>query len=246
MTLVWILTATFIVSLISLVGIFTLTLNKRVFDAALVLLVGFATGGLIGGAFLHLLPEAAEGCGSNLVFLYTLIGFTAFFLMERYFYWRHCHDGVCEVHTFRYLNLIGDGVHNFTDGLVIAASFMTDFKLGVVTTMAVVFHEIPQELGDFGILVYGGFSKAKALLFNFICALFAVIGALSGYLLYNITRDASPFLLSFTAGGFVYIAASDLIPELHKQKSAKRANAAFLAFILGLLFMAAAKAWYSV
>lgn len=241
MTLIWILSATILVSVISLIGIFTLGIKPKIFDEMLILLVGFATGGLIGGAFLHLLPQAIEQSGPDRVFFYTLIGFTAFFLMERYLYWRHCHNGVCDVHTFKYLNLVGDGVHNFTDGLIIAASFMTDFKLGIITTLAVIFHEVPQEMGDFGILVYGGFSKSRALLFNFICALAAILGAIIGYILSNITGNISLFLISFTAGGFIYIAASDLIPELHKQKEAKRANMAFIAFIFGLIFMALAK-----
>lgn len=241
MTLLWILFATTLVSLISLVGIFSFVIKTKTLDKILVLLVGFAAGGLIGGAFLHLLPEAIQACGCEGVFFYALVGFTVFFLMERYFYWRHCHHGVCDVHTFTYLNLIGDGVHNFTDGLIIAASFMTDFKLGIVTTLAVMFHEVPQEMGDFGILVYGGFSKARALLFNFICALFAILGAFLGYFLSGITEGISIFLISFTAGGFIYIAASDLIPELHKQKDARRANMAFVTFILGLIFMLLAR-----
>ena len=241
MELVWILSATFLVSIISLVGVISFGIKSKVFDKILILLVGFAAGSLIGGAFLHLLPEAIEQHGGKTAPFYTLVGFVMFFLMERYLYWRHCHNGVCDVHTFTYLNLIGDGVHNFIDGLIIAASFMTSLKLGVVTTLAVIFHEIPQEMGDFGILVYGGFSKRKALLFNFICALTAMLGALAGYLLYNITKNISLFLLSFTAGGFIYIAASDLIPELHKQKDAKNANLAFVAFMFGLLFMALAK-----
>lgn len=241
MVLVWILSATIVVSLISLIGIFTLGINTKVFDRILFLLVGFAAGGLIGGTFLHLLPEALERCSCDSVFFYTLVGFTIFFLMERYLYWRHCHEGRCDIHTFTYLNLIGDGVHNFTDGLIIAASFVTSVKLGIITTLAVIFHEIPQELGDFGILVYGGMSKPKALLFNFICALTAVLGAVIGYILSGITKSVSLFLISFTAGGFIYIAASDLIPELHKQKDMNRANAALVAFILGLIFMMLAK-----
>ena len=237
MTLIWILSATILVSLISLIGIFTLGMKTKVFDNISVLLVGFAAGGLIGSAFLHLLPEAVEKRGCNFVFLFALIGFTIFFLMERYFYWRHCHEGVCDIHTFTYLNLIGDGLHNFMDGLIIAASFATSFKLGTVTTLAVIFHEIPQEIGDFGILVYGGLSKSRALLFNFICALTSVLGAIVGYILSSVIGDISIFLISFTAGGFIYIAASDLIPELHKEKNIRRANAAFIAFILGLIFM---------
>jgi len=240
-TLIWILSATVLVSLISLVGIFTFGIKSKIFDKALILIVGFAAGGLMGGAFLHLLPEALElGKPAN-IFLYTLIGFSAFFLMERYLHWRHCHNGVCDVHIFTYLNLIGDGIHNFTDGLIIAASFVTDVRLGIVTTLAVIFHEVPQEIGDFGILVYGGFSKFRALLCNFLCALAAILGALIGYALSNIASGVPVFLISFTAGGFIYIAASDLIPELHRQKDTKKANIAFGTFILGLLFMILAK-----
>jgi len=241
MTLVWILAATLVVSLISLLGVFTLGIKAKAFDKMLVLFVGFATGGLIGSAFLHLLPEAIEQGGCDIVFFYALIGFTAFFMMERFFYWRHCHDGVCDVHVFTYLNLIGDGVHNFTDGMLIAASFVTDLRLGIVTTLAVIFHEVPQEIGDFGILVYGGMKKSKALFFNFMCSLTALLGAVIGYILSQMTENISLFLISFTAGGFIYIAASDLIPELHKQKTTKKANTAFLFFILGLIFMILAK-----
>ena len=241
MALLWILSAVILVSAISLIGVFTIGIKSKFFDRILILLVGFAAGGLMGGAFLHLLPEAIETYGVESVFFYALTGFAVFFLLERYLYWRHCHDGVCDVHIFTYLNLFGDAAHNFIDGLIIAAAFMTEIKLGVVTTLAVVFHEIPQEIGDFGILVYGGFSKKKALLFNFMCALMSVLGALLGYFLYNAIDNVSLFLIPFTAGGFIYIAASDLIPELHKQKDAKRANLAFITFILGLAFMALAK-----
>lgn len=241
MTFIWILAATLLVSLVSLIGIFAFGIKSKLFDRILILLVGFAAGGLMGGAFLHLLPEAIAEGGVERVFLYTLIGFTLFFLMERYLYWRHCHEGKCDIHIFTYLNLIGDGIHNFTDGLIIAASFVADTRLGIVTTLAVIFHEVPQEIGDFGILIYGGFSKLKALLFNFLCALGAVLGAIIGYVLANTTKNISLFLISFTAGGFIYIAASDLIPELHRQKSTKRANVAFLTFVLGLAFMALAK-----
>ncbi|MBN1871017.1 MAG: ZIP family metal transporter [Candidatus Omnitrophica bacterium] len=241
MVLMWILLSTTLVSLLSLVGIIGIGLREEVFDRMLILLVGFAAGALIGGAFLHLLPEAMEECGCNSVFLYALVGFLVFFMMERYLYWRHCHEGKCDVHTFTYLNLLGDGVHNFTDGIIIAASFVADIKLGIVTTLAVILHEIPQELGDFGILVYGGFSRKKALLFNFICGVSAMLGAIFGYVISGLTENISSFLISFTAGGFIYIAASDLVPELHKQKDIRRANIALLMFILGILFMALAR-----
>ncbi|PIU40886.1 MAG: ZIP family metal transporter [Candidatus Omnitrophica bacterium CG07_land_8_20_14_0_80_42_15] len=241
MVFIWILLATFIVSLISLVGALTLVIKSNIFDKVVFSFIGFAAGALIGGAFLHILPEAIAEGGSNHVFCYVIVGFSIFFLMEKYLHWRHCHEGKCEIHTFTYLSLIGDGMHNFVDGLVIAASFVTDLRLGVVTTLAVIFHEIPQEMGDFGILVYGGFSKRKALLCNFICSLTAILGAIIGYIVSSLMKDTSLFLISFTAGGFIYIAASDLIPELHKQKNIKRSGAAFVAFVLGLVFMALTK-----
>ncbi|MFH1281532.1 MAG: ZIP family metal transporter, partial [Candidatus Omnitrophota bacterium] len=136
---------------------------------------------------------------------------------------------------------VGDGFHNFIDGMVIAVSFMVSVKLGLVTTVAIILHEIPQELGDFAVLVYGGFSKKKALLFNFATALMAVVGAVAGYFIADLSKNFSNFILPFTAGGFIYIATSDLIPELHKENDLKRSTAAFFAFLLGIVFMALAK-----
>ncbi len=162
--------------------------------------------------------------------------------MERYLHWRHCHeDGTCKTHAFTYLNLVGDGFHNCIDGMVIAASFMVSLKLGFVTTLAIILHEIPQELGDFAVLVYGGFTKQKALLFNFASALMAVIGAVAGYFIVDLSKGFLNFILPFTAGGFIYIATSDLIPELHKETDLKRSTASFFAFLLGIVFMALAK-----
>jgi len=241
MTLIWILGSTVVVSLISLIGVFSIAINEKLLNKILFLLVGFAAGALIGGAFLHLIPEAMEEVGIQTVFAYLMLGFILFFALERYFYWRHCHDGICDVHAFSYLNILGDGLHNFMDGIIIAVSFTASIKLGIVTTLAVIFHEIPQELGDFGILVYGGFGRTKALMFNFFCALTAILGALLGYLLANRIETVSPILMAITAGGFIYIAASDLIPELHKVSEIKRSNLALLFFILGVAFMLLAK-----
>ena len=162
--------------------------------------------------------------------------------MERFLHWRHCHEeGVCKTHAFTYLTLVGDGFHNFIDGMVIAASFVVSFQLGLITTLAIILHEIPQELSDFAVLVYGGFSKKKALLFNFVSALTAMIGALVGYFIIDYIQGFSNFILPLTAGGFIYIATSDLIPELHKENDLKRSMAAFSAFLLGIIFMALAK-----
>lgn len=242
MVLIWILASTLLVSLISLVGIFTLTLKDNLLPKILFCLIGFSAGALIGGAFLHILPESLEHNKSTIVFSYLILGIIAFFLMERYLHWRHCHEqGACKIHAFTYLNLVGDGFHNFIDGMVIAASFIVSVKLGLVTTLVIILHEIPQELGDFAVLLYGGFTKKKALLFNFASALMSVVGAVAGYFIADLSKSFANFILPFTAGGFIYIATSDLIPELHKENSLRRATAAFSAFLLGIVFMALAK-----
>jgi zinc and cadmium transporter len=246
MILAWILISTSIVTLISLVGIFTLAIKGKLLEKILFGLIGFSAGSLIGGAFLHLIPEALEKAQSETVFYYLILGIILFFSMEKYFYWRHCHNGVCDVHAFTYLNLIGDGLHNFIDGIVIAVSFTVSLKLGAVTTLAVIFHEIPQELGDFGVLVYGGFTKRRALFYNFLSALTAMAGAIIGYLISDIAAGFSNFILPFTAGGFIYIATSDLIPQLHRERDPKRSSLAFLAFLVGIIFMALAKHFLAV
>lgn len=237
MVLFWILGATILVSIISLVGIFSFLLKDSFLNKALLLLVGFSAGTMIGASFFHLLPEALEHAKSTNIFLYVVLGFSVFFLLERYFYWRHCHDGNCEVHAFAYLNLIGDGMHNFIDGMIIAVGFVADIKIGFITTLAVISHEIPQEMGDFAVLVFGGLKKTKALFYNFLSALTAVLGALLGYFLAEKVPDLSNFLLPFACGGFIYIASSDLIPQLHTQSQNKKSNLPFLFFILGILLM---------
>lgn len=242
MVLAYILISTTIVSLISLVGIFAFILKEQLLHKILFGLIGFSAGALIGGAFLHLLPEALAEAKSSTVFSYLILGIVLFFMLERYLHWRHCHqDGACDVHPVTYLSLVGDAFHNFIDGMVIAVAFITSFKLGVITTLAVIFHEIPQELGDFAVLVYGGFSKRKALFYNFISAITAVLGAVVAYFIADIASGFSNIILPVTAGGFVYIAASDLIPEIHKEKDLRRSTWAFAAFLLGIIFMALAK-----
>ncbi|MCK4777462.1 MAG: ZIP family metal transporter [Actinomycetia bacterium] len=241
MVLIWILASTIIISLISLIGILTLFFKEEFLNNILLILVGFSAGALLGGAFFHLLPESLESVRDIEAFIYLIIGFLTFFSLERFLHWRHCHDGKCDVHVFTYLNLIGDTVHNFIDGLIIAASFLISFKLGIITTLAVILHEIPQEFGDFGVLVYGGFSKMKALLFNFYTALSCVLGGLIGYFIINAFYSVSLFLLPFTAGGFIYIASADLIPEIHKEEDLKKSAFSTAFFILGITFMLAVK-----
>lgn len=241
MILIWILISTFLVSLIALAGIFTLSIKDKLLKKVLFCLIGFSAGAMIGGAFLHILPEALEKSKSIAIFYYLILGIVLFFSMERYFHWRHCHEGTCDIHAFTYLNLIGDGLHNFMDGMVIAASFLASIKLGLITTLAIILHEIPQELGDFGVLVYGGFTKKRALAFNFLTALLAVIGAVVCYFISDFVQGFSNFMLPLTAGGFIYIATSDLIPEIHRESNLRRSTLAFIAFLFGIILMILAK-----
>jgi len=198
----FIIISSFFISFISFAGVISLAVKDDVLDKILLSLVGFAAGALIGGAFLHLLPETVQKSTNMNVFLSLSFGFFLFFLLEK-IVWRHCHKIRCEIHPFAYMNLIGDGVHNFIDGLVIAASFLSSIELGIVTSPAVAFHEVPQEIGDFGILVYGGFSKKKALIFNFISAMVAIIGGVIALLLSNILEFFNLFILAFSGGGFL-------------------------------------------
>ena len=235
--LLWILGSVIVVSLISLVGVVTLSLTDNVLKKLLFLLVAFSAGAMLGGAFIHLLPEALEKSSSLFVFLFVLVGFSLFFILEKLLFWRHCHEGKCHIHTFTYMNLMGDAVHNFIDGMIIAATYLVSIPLGIITTVAIIAHEIPQEISDFGVLVYGGFKKTKALFANFMVALTAVLGAIFGYLLSSSIEGSNSFLIPFAAGGFIYIAASDLVPELHKEKDIKKSYVSFIVFLLGILLM---------
>lgn len=242
MILVYIILATLGISLISLVGILFIGMKEKTLDNLIEYLVSFAVGGLLGGSFFHLLPEAAES-ETPLMYTYILFGIIFFFLLEKILHWRHCHKGQCEAHTFTYLNLIGDGAHNFIDGMIITASFVTDVRLGIATTLAVAAHEIPQETGDFGVLVYGGFSRLKALSYNLLTALTAITGALIAYFSFERIYWMKDILIPFTAGGFIYIALVDLIPELHKKKKGGKLFVQTAMIGLGLLLMWGLKAF---
>jgi zinc and cadmium transporter len=242
--LAYILLATFIVSLISFVGVITLALKDKILNKILLILIGLSAGALMGGAFLHLLPESVENSTGLDVYLLVLVGFILFFLIEKVLHWRHCHKGECDVHTFRYMNLIGDSIHNFIDGLIMAASFVVAIPLGITTTIAIATHEIPQEIGDFGVLIYGGFSKKKALLLNFFVALAAVLGGIIGYFISSQIENIVLYILPFAAGGFIYIAATDLVPEIRKELDMKKYMVTLFVFICGILLMWATKVFF--
>lgn len=240
--MVWLYTllSVIIISLISLIGVFTFAISAEKMKKVLIYLVSFAAGTLLGDAFIHLIPEAfSEIKNTILLSLSILAGILAFFVMEKFLHWRHCHEVACEEHPhpFSYVLLVGDMMHNFIDGLIIAASYLVSIPVGVATTLAVVFHEIPQEIGDFGSLVYGGFTKAKALLFNFLTALTAILGAIIVLALNISDGSITKLLVPFAAGGFIYIASSDLIPELHKDTDPKKSIWQLVAFILGIGIM---------
>lgn len=240
-TLVWIILATMLNGLVAIVGAFTLLINKKTLDKIVFALVAFSAGALISGAFLHMINESIEKILPFYAFVLVIVGFSIFYLMERLLHWHHCHKhGTCEVHSFTYLILFGDGIHNFIDGLVIAASFLINIQFGMITTLLIISHEIPQELGDFGALIFGGFSRKKALIFNYISQLTCVIGGIIGFFISPLV-GFSDYILPFAAGGFIYIAASDLIPALHTEKDIKKSLLAFLVFILGVLLMAGFK-----
>ena len=237
--LAYIIISTFLIALIAFIGIFSLAINEKLLNKILLLLISLSAGALMGGAFIHLLPESIEKAeGTNLdIFMFVLVGFILFFIIEKVLHWRHCHNGKCDVHTFTYMNLIGDSIHNFIDGLIMAASFVVSTPLGLTTTIAIAAHEIPQEIGDFGVLVYGGFKKKKAIVLNFAVALTVVFGGVLGYFISRSVESITTFLLPFAAGGFIYIAATDLIPEIKKELDYKKYLITLMIFIIGILMM---------
>lgn len=206
-----------LISLVSLVGILFFKIKK--FRAEeLLILVGVATGALLGDAFLHLIPEAAEGKSLEEIGTGVIVGILIFFILEKILRWRHCHEIECQdKRSVAGISLMADGVHNFIDGLIIGGSFLTSWKLGIATSMAVLMHEIPQEIGDLAVLVHSGMPLKKAALMNLLSALLSIMGviivAIGGQEIFG------GQLVAITAGGFIYLAASDLIPELHRHES---------------------------
>ena len=232
----------FAVSLISLVGILTIRMDAERLKKSVFYLVGFAAGALFGDAFIHLLPEAVETFGFGIeISLSILAGIAFSFIVEKFIRWRHCHIPTSEEHPhpMATMNLVGDAVHNFIDGAIIAAGYLASFPVGFATTMAVLFHEIPQEIGDFGVLIHAGVPGKKALFLNFVTALTAIAGAVSVLLLGSLVDKIEFFITPFAAGMFIYIAGSDLIPELHKrEENLAKSFFLLLVFCAGIAAMA--------
>ena len=198
-----------LVSLVSFAGLFTLSLKMDKLMKVLLYLVSFSAGALLGGAFIHLLPEAIEMSGGMTlqISLFVLSGLLGFFAIEKFIHWRHCHIPTSSEHPHHLgtMNLVGDGVHNLIDGLIIGASYLASIPIGISTTIAVVLHEIPQEIGDFGVLVHSGMKRGKALMLNFLIALTALAGTIISLVIGGMFDSLIQFLLPFTAGGFIYI-----------------------------------------
>lgn len=242
LSLIYALGSVILVSLISLVGIFTLSLNQKRLKQWLVFLVAFAAGALLGDALIHLLPEAVEELGFSLeVSLVVIAGVIVMFIVEKIIHWRHCHypeeNSHGHTHPFAIVNLVGDSVHNFLDGIIIGAAFIISVPVGLATTLAVIFHEIPQEIGDYAVLIHGGFEHKQALALNLITALTSVLGVALVFALGEMFQGISLWLVPFAAGNFIYIAGSDLIPELHKEVEWKKSVVQLVCFVLGIAVM---------
>jgi zinc and cadmium transporter len=239
---VWLYTigSVVVVSLISLVGIVSLLLNKQTVNKLVMILVSLAAGTLLGDALIHLIPEAYEHISSQTsASLLVLSGILLFFILEKFVRWHHCHDGNCEQHKKHLapMNIIGDAVHNIIDGMLIAASYLISIPLGIATTIAVIFHEIPQEIGDFGVLLYSGMSANKALLINFMASVTAIAGAVITLIIGQSFNGFVEILIPIAAGGFIYIAGSDLIPELHHETDVSKSIKQLLLLTAGISLM---------
>lgn len=246
--LIYAILAVAVVSLLSLIGIFAISLKETTLDRILFVLLSFSAGSILGTAFLDLLPEAIDFLGKerlSIAAIYVTLGFLGFFFLERNIYWYHGHvhgnqsdvEEKITVKKFVYLNVIGDGIHNLIDGMIIAATFFINITVGLAATAAVIFHELPQEIGDFGVLVYGGFTRYKALFVNFLSALTAVVGVLiSNYFSMRIENFVGS-LIALAAGGFIYLAASELIPEIQKEENIGKSMIQFVLFVSGIVLI---------
>ncbi len=243
-TLWWIVAGGLLMSAIALVGAVTLLLPEARLRSLLLPLVALAAGTLLGGAFFHLIPEAVSQSGNELsLYVWVVAGFAAFFALEQFLNWHHCHQTPCEHQPLTYLILVADGLHNFIGGLAVAGAFLIDIKVGVSVWLAAAAHEVPQELGDFAVLVHGGWKPGRALLFNLLSALTFLAGGLIAYASSRVF-DVS-FLLPFAAGNFVYIAAADLIPEVKHHASLSRSLLHFAAFLTGLALLLGVRVFFS-
>ena len=239
---IWInaLVSTVIVSVASFAGALFLAFKIKLLQKIVFVLVSFAVGALFGNAFFILIPESQEMLGNSLqIGLLIVGGIVLMFIVEKLIHWRHNHnvEDIKHEAPLGYISLFTDGLHNFIDGILIASSWMVSPEIGLATTLAVIAHEIPQEISDFGILIHAGFSRKKALFFNFLAACTAIAGAIGTLWLDTLFTNISAYVLPLAAGGFVYLAGSDLIPELHREKSVRKNTLQLIIMLAGLAVM---------
>jgi zinc and cadmium transporter len=239
---IWIntLVSTLVVCVASFAGVLFLAFKMKLLQRIVFVLVSFAVGALFGNAFFLAIPESQEMLGNNLhVGLFVVGGILLMFVVEKLIHWQHNHnvDQIKDEAPLGYISLFADGVHNFIDGILIASSWMVSPEIGLATTLAVIAHEIPQEISDFGVLIHAGFSRKKALFFNFLSACTAVFGALVTLWIGSEFVNVSGYILPFAAGGFIYLAGSDLIPELHREKSIRKNLLQLVVIVIGLALM---------
>lgn len=225
-----------VISSLSLLGVLSLTIRPQRLQKIIIYLLALAAGTLLADAFFHLLPESAEALGIELSLQVAFLSFLLFFVIEKVFQWRHCHQDDCQTHSFGYMNLLGDSIHNFIDGLIIAASFATDWRLGLSSSLAIALHELPQEFGDFGVLLHAGFKRKQALLLNFAVALVALLGTIVGSFWLN-SAVINHYLLAVAAGGFIYIATADILPQIRAERDWKKLLSSLVVFLSGVAFL---------
>ena len=240
MAQVWFYTliSVFLVSFFSLVGVLTIALKQQYLKQVLLFFVSFAAGALLGDVFIHLLPELIAADAFTLATsLYILGGIVLFFVLEKILHWRHCHlsaDSNHKVHPLASMNMVGDAVHNLLDGVVIAGSYLLSVPVGIATTVAVILHEIPQEMGDFGVLLHSGMKVKKALFFNFLTALTSILGAVIVLVMGLDPTFILGIVIPLVIGGFIYIAGADLIPEMHKDVKPLNSLLQLLSLVAGI------------
>lgn len=230
-----------IISFVSFVGVLALSFREEILKKYIFIIISIATGALLGDSFIHLIPEALEeSTNGTLTGVLIILGIVIFFILEKFLHWHHHGEdkGYHDVHPVGKLVLFSDGVHNFIDGVVIAASFMISIPIGIATTLAVVLHEIPQEVGDFAVLIHSGYKKKRALWLNFMSAIASIAGALFLFILGDFAGELSSYMIPIAGGGFIYIALADLIPELHKTKDVKSSISQIISIVLGVGIMA--------
>jgi len=212
----WILCGGFLMSMIALIGATTMALPESTRERLILPLVAFSAGSLLGGALLHLIPEAvAQNRGGVGVYLWVLAGFASFLAFEQFLHWHHWHSDAPEVKSpLSHMMVLGDTVHNFLGGLAVAAAFIVDIRLGITTWLVAAAHEVPQELGKYGVLIHGGWKNSRALAASFLSSLTFLLGGILAYVVS--LQFNTGFLVPFAAGNFLYIAASDLVPEVNR------------------------------